>query len=495
MGGSPTRRLGSAILSGRFITVLVVAGLLVLPSIALAAPSATPQGAASIVSENFNAASTKYTLSPWTSAPYPGTYYWGRLSNKGVGGSGGLWCAGTGGTWPTYPEFSAGYAVFDLPDAADFYEMSATFQYIMASLGDYDANSFALKWVAEDDEAHPAVKSGPTALPKTSAWATKTFALADTALENIGMAGGNLSRRAGHVTFFWADQDEGGGTVTYRTGTGPTLDNVDISGWRYGPVRNLSASAADGNVSVAWARPLRSTRKADVSAVVVEERAIDYGVWRAPTGTSNWTRLTPSAIAATNFTDTSSLPDGWYTYLVQAWDSGDRAGKPAMKDVYAGSGPPPPPPPPPGYLPVFRFYNFKAGVHFYTASEAERANVVAKLASTYKYEGVGYSIKTTNPDNNVPLYRFYNFKAGVHFYTASETEKNNVIAKLSSTYKYEGVAYNVSKTPANGTPVYRFYNLKKGVHFYTASAAEKNNVIANLSSIYKYEGVGYYIGK
>ena len=78
----------------------------------------------------------------------------------------------------------------------------------------------------------------------------------------------------------------------------------------------------------------------------------------------------------------------------------------------------------------------------------------------------------------MPLYRFYNIKKGVHFYTASEAEKNNVVAKLSSTYRLEGVAYSVSAAAvANSTPVHRFFNKKKGVHFYTADAAEKQNTI------------------
>ena len=118
----------------------------------------------------------------------------------------------------------------------------------------------------------------------------------------------------------------------------------------------------------------------------------------------------------------------------------------------------------------------------------------AVFAGDESFLGVSSSSVSVAVKKPLPVHRFYNVKKGVHFYTASEAEKNNVIANLSSIYKYEGVAYHVSKTPANGAPVYRFYNVRQGVHFYTASEAEKNHVIANLSSIYKYEGVGYYIG-
>jgi hypothetical protein len=150
--------------------------------------------------------------------------------------------------------------------------------------------------------------------------------------------------------------------------------------------------------------------------------------------------------------------------------------------------------PAPVWLPVYRFYNVRKGVHFYTASEDEKNQVVSTLSTIYKLEGVSYSVNTANPANSTPLYRFYNFKKGVHFYTASEDEKNLVVSRLYSTYKLEGVAYRVCSTPVPGaTPVYRFYNVKKGVHFYTASEAEKNSVVLTLSSIYKLEGVAYWV--
>jgi hypothetical protein len=144
-------------------------------------------------------------------------------------------------------------------------------------------------------------------------------------------------------------------------------------------------------------------------------------------------------------------------------------------------------------MPVYRFYNLKKGVHFYTASAAEMANVRDHLYKTYRLEGVAYYLNTADPANNVPLYRFYNVKQGVHFYTASEAEMANVRDHLYNTYRLEGVAYYVSLTAAGATPVYRFYNTRMGVHFYTASEAEKNQVVAKLGAIYRLEGIGYYL--
>jgi len=145
-----------------------------------------------------------------------------------------------------------------------------------------------------------------------------------------------------------------------------------------------------------------------------------------------------------------------------------------------------------GLMPVYRFYNMKTGTHFYTASEAERANVQNTLSATYRPEGVAYTIDTDNPKNSAPLFRFYNFKKGVHFYTASVAERNAVNATLGSTYRDEGVAYNVSLDPVGTSPVYRFFYAAKGAHFFTASESEKNSVLANLVPPYTFEGTAFW---
>jgi hypothetical protein len=142
---------------------------------------------------------------------------------------------------------------------------------------------------------------------------------------------------------------------------------------------------------------------------------------------------------------------------------------------------------------VFRFYNVRTGTHFYTASPIERDNVIATMGATYRYEGLSYTIDTSVAANSVPLYRFYNMRTGTHFYTASAAEMNNVVATMSSTYHLDGVAYTVSAYNTGATPVYRFYNVRTGTHFYTADESEKASVIANLGATYRFEGPAFYI--
>ena len=143
-------------------------------------------------------------------------------------------------------------------------------------------------------------------------------------------------------------------------------------------------------------------------------------------------------------------------------------------------------------LPMYRFYNVRTGTHFYTASEAEKHSVVARLSATYRLEGVAFALDASSTVNDTPLYRFYNFRQGVHFYSASDAEKNHVMATLGNVYRFDGPVCKVATTSVDTQPVFRFYNFKKGVHFYTASAAERDSVISHLSKTYRYEGVAYY---
>lgn len=147
----------------------------------------------------------------------------------------------------------------------------------------------------------------------------------------------------------------------------------------------------------------------------------------------------------------------------------------------------------PGYRMVFRFYNTGNGAHFFSANVDERDAARANNPAL-TYEAPVYMVAPAAASGLGPVYRFYNRILGVHFYTNSETEKANVIANLSGTYTYEGVAWYAppAGSAVSGTvDVYRFYRRSVGTHLYTASAAERDNIIANLGQYYTYEGVAY----
>jgi hypothetical protein len=143
---------------------------------------------------------------------------------------------------------------------------------------------------------------------------------------------------------------------------------------------------------------------------------------------------------------------------------------------------------------LHRFFNTKTLTHFYTASEAEKQAVLAKYKQ-YTYEGTVGQVwsKTTNPGKSeVVVYRFYNKAKNTHFYTSSEAERDQ-IRKSYKEWTYEGPAFTAWSKQVSGTAkLYRFYSSQRGAHFYTAAPEEAQTVRATLKD-YSYEGVAYYI--
>lgn len=143
--------------------------------------------------------------------------------------------------------------------------------------------------------------------------------------------------------------------------------------------------------------------------------------------------------------------------------------------------------------PVHRFWSDRYRGHFFTISESEKNHIIANLSRDWSYEGVAYQAFTQRTLGTVPLYRFWSNRYRGHFFTISESEKNNIIANLSGDWSYEGVAYYVYWWQDDGTvPVYRFWSNRYKHHFFTVSESEKDNIVANLSRDWTYEGVAYY---
>ena len=141
---------------------------------------------------------------------------------------------------------------------------------------------------------------------------------------------------------------------------------------------------------------------------------------------------------------------------------------------------------------VYRFFNQETGVHFYTASEVERDSIIENLPN-FSLEGTSYEVidpLTGSSDTNV-VHRFRNQNTGVHIYTIDEAERSFIAENLSN-YEYEGEVFAAYTSEIEGTiPIHRFYNLELDAHFYTPSEAERESVENDLPN-YEYEGVAYY---
>jgi|GEM_PF-7063637 len=141
---------------------------------------------------------------------------------------------------------------------------------------------------------------------------------------------------------------------------------------------------------------------------------------------------------------------------------------------------------------IYRFYNTLTDTHFYTGSVAERDQVIASN-STMSYEGVAYKSADTsaNLSGLVSVFRLYNVSTGTHFYTASEAERANAVNNLPE-YVYEGIAYQAyAGNTGSNTALHRFFNGETGTHFYTASEAERDAI--QTVGLMTYEGVVYYV--
>lgn len=145
---------------------------------------------------------------------------------------------------------------------------------------------------------------------------------------------------------------------------------------------------------------------------------------------------------------------------------------------------------------VYRFWSPVLERHFYTISAAEKDMLLTQFPTVWSYEGVVYHAFATGSDPDTrPVYRFWSDKLSSHFYTLSETERDWLIAQYAHIWTFEGVAfytYPVGRQPATARPVYRFWSPTKGSHFYTMSETERNNLVTKYSSVWMDEGIAWY---
>ncbi len=141
---------------------------------------------------------------------------------------------------------------------------------------------------------------------------------------------------------------------------------------------------------------------------------------------------------------------------------------------------------------VYRFFDSNYGTHFFSASSSERDTILATRPDLV-YEGVGLqSIDPTAPDPNAsPVFRFFDTTYGTHFFTASTSERDAVIASRPDLL-YEGTGFieHVAQQPGD-TAVYRFFDTKYGTHFYTADVNERATIVATRPDLVD-EGTGFY---
>ena len=115
-------------------------------------------------------------------------------------------------------------------------------------------------------------------------------------------------------------------------------------------------------------------------------------------------------------------------------------------------------------MPVYRFWSAIYSRHFYTTSESEKQNLIDNFASVWTYEGIAYyALPDGKEPGSLPVYRFWSPSASAHFYTISEAEKDMLIRDFPNVWTFEGMAfyaYPEGAQPAGTSPVYRFWSAR-----------------------------------
>jgi len=147
-------------------------------------------------------------------------------------------------------------------------------------------------------------------------------------------------------------------------------------------------------------------------------------------------------------------------------------------------------------VPVYRFRSRQTNKYLYTASESEKDNLIGQTSGPWQFEGTAYYVYRSAVIATLkPVYRFWSAKLSSHLYTISESEKNRLMTQYTSdVWAFEGIAfyaYPEGSQPEGTKPVYRFWSDRLGGHFYTIDEAEKEQYRAN-TAMWAFEGVVWY---
>lgn len=166
---------------------------------------------------------------------------------------------------------------------------------------------------------------------------------------------------------------------------------------------------------------------------------------------------------------------------------------------------------------VFKSEKVGAGIgpashsYFYTSSADEAANVRSQSTWPWVEKRSTFEAAHSNPDNATPVFRFWSDKHQSHFFTISEAEKAEIISRSATgangyDWRFEGNGFPVYATGAftdeanlPAVPVYRMWiqdkdfnpaNGYSGGHYFTADRAEYDQMI-RLAGVGG-EGVAFY---
>ena len=145
---------------------------------------------------------------------------------------------------------------------------------------------------------------------------------------------------------------------------------------------------------------------------------------------------------------------------------------------------------------VYRFFDTSDGTYFYTANSSEAATVRQTRPDLVAEGTGGIGLVAIDPASDdpaaAPVYRFFDTRFGTHFFTASASERDTIIAtRPDLVYEPDSVFYEHTNVGVGDTPVYRFFDTIHGTHFYTDSVVERTAIISTRPDLVP-EGIGFY---
>jgi len=311
--------------SGMVLLAVSVAASLLSPLAGLAAPP--PSAPSQITQRGFESGEPAWSIAPIQYSGDPAAAAWWGItpSVPGALGSNALWCArttpsGTRNYTSGYAAYTRGEATLTVSVLQDYYSSQLAFRYLYTSRGLDDAPAFVVRW---QNSTTGALEDGPDTytIPLASTWTTRTRDMDQGEVVR-------LSRDAARVEFEFFDRIE----LVSQTGSGPAIDNVIVSGYKYGPVRALTATNTSNTITLDW---LKSYRAVDETST--EERPVTFRVWRTRVGQEAWEELTTTRATEMRWVDSTPTVGALYEYAVQEWDMDTGAGYGELATVTAGT--------------------------------------------------------------------------------------------------------------------------------------------------------------
>ena len=251
------------------------------------------------------------------------------------------------------------------------------------------------------------------------------------------------------------------------------------------PADRISADGA-APVAASLARPVTIAALSDSALVRGAEGGGDTVYVRAYNGAywGDWSAIGVTGAAAPVAGGVAALPSANTTQTVVITPVAPAAGPNAAPAATAPAAA--------DTIAVYRFFDSADGTHFFTASGSERNGLIASRPDM-TYEGVGMNAYASAAGSQAaaPVYRFFDVANGTHFFTASASE-DATLAATRPDLTNEGVAFYEDATQQAGdVAVYRLFDTIHGTHLYTESAAELASIVATRSDL-SVEGIAFY---